>query len=369
MAPVAALGEEKVDSVLDLCAAPGGKSLQAARSLLKEGGILVCNEPNALRRRVLMQNLERCGQMASVTALDACELPSDWTGRFSLVLCDAPCSGEGMMRKNEDSVALWSQRTVLECAALQEKILESAARVCGAGGTVLYSTCTWSLEENEAQIARFLAAHEEFTLAEAKDSVRQFAVPGSSVAGFDIDLRAACRFYPHRFRGEGQFFAILKKAGSPSVGKEAKEKKEKKKRNGGSPKEGAEEKLVRDFLQSVLISLPSERIRVQRESVYLVLPDMPQTEETVSPGVLVGEIRKGRIAPHHRFFLAYAPLFSRKIHLTLEEAMQYLAGAELPCDERDGWAVALWGDCPLGGVKISGGVAKNHYPKGLRKGL
>ncbi len=357
MAPVFALPEGKHRLILDLCAAPGGKSLQAAR-LLSEDGILVSNEPVANRRRVLMQNIERLGEKrALVTGFDATRLPSSFRGKFSLVIVDAPCSGEGMMRKNEEAVLMWSQELIAECAARQKEILESAAEALLPGGLLLYATCTWAKEENEEQIAAFLARHPDFSPVAPKKEVADVACEGA--------IPHTLRFYPHRFEGEGQFLAILQKGGQesePSLTREAKKKKGKEK------KPLQEEKIVWDFLGSVLKSLPKGSLCFREDSVFLLL-DMPfSADDFVSPGVLIGSVQKGRVVPHHRFFRAFAGEMKNQFVIPLDDPRTdaYLRGEEIALTG-EGYGVLFAHTLPLGGVKATGGRGKNLYPKGLRE--
>ena len=361
MAPVFSLGERSFDSILDLCAAPGGKSLQAASLLLSEDGLLVCNEPMPPRLKALMQNVERLSEKrAVVTSFDATSLPEELEKRFDLVICDVPCSGEGMMRKNEEAVSRWSLDHILECAARQEKILESAALAVKDGGVILYSTCTFAPEENEEILSAFLKKHEEFILEEATDEVIAVSRPGIGEG-----MEKARRFYPHVFSGEGQFLAILKNTLPAGERKEI--EKNKKEKNRKNPKTPPEIGVAQEFLKESLGFLPEEEIFLRGEEVYL-LPKKakPLAAETVSPGVLLGQVRKGRLVPHHRFFMAYYESM-KKAPLTLEMAEAYLRGEEISPVAGEGWQIAMLGNCPLGGVKVGGGKGKNHYPKGLRK--
>lgn len=359
MAPVFSLGERVFDSILDLCAAPGGKSLQAAATCLSPDGILFCNEPVSSRLKVLMQNLERCSEKrAVVTSFDATSLPEELESRFELVICDVPCSGEGMMRKNPEALSQWSEENILACAARQEKILESAAKAVKKGGVILYSTCTWAVEENEAVLTRFLEQNEDFRLESASDAVVAVSAPGVGEG-----MEKARRFYPHVFPGEGQFLAILKKAGD---GEEICKKRNKEK-GGKTAKIPPEIELGRAFLAENLTSVPEGEIVLRGEEIYFVSKKAePLPRSTVSCGVLVGQVRKGRVIPHHRFFMAFYDKME-EVQLSRREAEAYLRGEEISLSGKDGWKVAKFLSCPLGGVKAVGGRGKNHYPKGLRK--
>ncbi len=354
MAPAAAVTVRPDDSILDLCAAPGGKSLALAERLGRKG-ILVCNELAPVRRRVLMQNLERCGVSACVFGLDASmPLPDAWDGAFDLVVCDVPCSGEGMFRKDPEAAALWSPEKVALCAALQEKILENAAFAVAPGGQLLYATCTWSVEEDEGQIARFLDRHPDFTLADPLPGVVAASRPGVPLPGLFPDK--CRRFYPHVFPGEGQFLAILVRGGERPL------------RITGEPVSGKphpDEKVVRAFLAESLETVPPGDLLCRDGNWFLAPPRF--SRNAASPGLLLGEVRKGRFLPHHRLFTARDAAFRRDLILDEAGAKAFLAGQELPADLPDGWARATFLGCPLGGVKVSGGKAKNHYPKGLRR--
>lgn len=355
MAPVAALGTEKAGSILDLCSAPGGKSLQAAEAILQEDGILICNEPSPQRRRALMQNLERMGERrCTVTGFDASRLPREFYGFFDLVIADAPCSGEGMMRKNDLASENWSMENVRSLAALQGEILESAARAVKDGGRILYSTCTWSREENEDNVSLFLERHPEFELIPPEPAVTDCAASGR--------IPNTLRFYPHLFDGEGQFLAIFRRK---SGGEEIFSPKKKKEKQGKVDPRCA---TVEKFFTQVLEKAPEGVLLFRGDDVYLI-PRSPFPEELfVSPGVMVGTLQKGRLVPHHRFFRAYAHLFRSRISIPYDDPRveQYLHGEEIPL-EGSGYGILFAEKLPLGGVKCSAGRGKNLYPKGLRK--
>lgn len=355
MAPVAALGNEKVRAILDLCSAPGGKSLQAAEKLLAEDGILVCNEPSPQRRRVLMQNLERLGETRClVTGFDASRLPREFYGCFDLVIADAPCSGEGMMRKNDLASENWSLENVRSLAALQKEILESAAKAVKNSGRILYSTCTWAKEENEDNVSHFLQNHPEFYIEKPAEEVAICATEGM--------IPDTLRFYPHVFDGEGQFLAIFRRASGEEELRLPKKKKEK----GAKP--DPRETAVKQFLDEVLETQPTGKLLFRGDDVYLTAETPFPEELFVSPGILIGTLQKGRIVPHHRFFRAYAANFRKRISIPyLDPRVEaYLRGEEIPLDG-NGYAVLFADTLPLGGVKISAGRGKNYYPKGLRK--
>ena len=355
MAPVAALGGEKVHAILDLCSAPGGKSLQAAASILDEDGILICNEPSSIRRKALMQNLERLGEKRClVTGFDASRLPKEFCGFFDLVIADAPCSGEGMMRKTDQASENWSLENIRSLAALHGEILESAAKALKNGGRILYSTCTWAREENEDNVTRFLENHPEFTLEAPDADVASCAAKGL--------IDNTLRFYPHIFDGEGQFLAVFRR----TSGAEAPFQPKKKKDKGG--KTDPRTDTVRNFLSEVLENAPEGKLLFREDEVFLTC-NLPFPDELfVSPGLVIGSVQKGRVVPHHRFFRAFAENFRNQISLPYEDERveAYLRGEEISL-EGSGYGVLFAEKLPLGGVKISAGRGKNYYPKGLRK--
>lgn len=355
MAPVAALGEEKAERILDLCASPGGKSLQAAESVLTKNGFLVCNEPSFPRRKVLMQNIERLGEKrALVTGFDAEEIPASFEGSFDLVIADVPCSGEGMMRKNQGAAEDWSEEKIRTLSRIQKGILESAAKALCPGGRILYSTCTWSREENEENLSRFLAEHPEFILEAPDEKVASCGKEGY--------LSKTLRFYPHIFPGEGQFLAVLRKEGEKAFPSEKKKKKEKEK------KKDMNFAVAEAFLKENLVLFPEEELYFRDADAYLVPKTPFEKEIFASPGVLLGTVQKGRLVPHHRFFRAYGERMKNRFVLTDSDPRveAYLKGEEILLEGK-GYGTLFAGKLPLGGVKASGGRGKNLYPKGLRK--
>jgi len=210
MAPVELLGVEPGDRVLDLCAAPGGKSTQIAAKLQGQG-MLVSNDLHPERTRALAKNLELYGARNAVVLNESPErIAAAFPGFFDKILIDAPCSGEGMFRKDEDMVKQWDDETPAKYAAMQRDILSSAASALVPGGTMVYSTCTFAIEENEGSIAEFLSAHPQF-------SVVPVGGTGSFAPGFG-ELAGTARLWPHKVKGEGHFIAVLRHDGSPVPG-------------------------------------------------------------------------------------------------------------------------------------------------------
>ena len=364
MAPVSALPRLKDGAkVLDLCAAPGGKSGQLAQ-LIGHSGSLLSNEVIPKRARVLVSNMERLGiTNACVTSLEVSEIASLYPAFFDCVVIDAPCSGEGMFRKGEAAVENWSVENILSSARRQKDILDQGSSCVAEGGYLLYSTCTYAPEENEHQVADFLENHPDFFLVECNNTALVAATaPGLNLNRTVVDTARARRSYPHLSLGEGQFLAVMKRrdggggAGAPT-------------RDRSTPPDKASCATVNAFLRDNLTDIPPGRLVRSGSTVSLVCHEIPLPCHGVfMPGVAIGEVIKGRLVPHHQLFSAYGHLFKSTYELKDEsEALKYMHGEELRCDAGlSGYVAVMWRGCALGGGKASGGVIKNHYPKGLR---
>lgn len=359
MAPAECIDIEPDWKILDMCAAPGGKSTQL-KNKLGENGILVSNEIISSRCKILTGNIERLGLHNTVTTcMDTKKLAKAFPETFDLIMVDAPCSGEGMFRKEEIAVTEWSTENVEKCAVRQKEILENAVRALKNGGYIIYATCTFSLEENEMVIDEFLEKHPEFEIIPVKDSVRDNTSDGIFFDGCKCEnINFSRRFYPHKNKGEGQFMAVLhnKDTYTPLFTKKPQSKVK-------------AEKVVTDFLDDVLTEYDVEKITMYNGNPVYFTPDFEIKKGTAfSCGITIGEIRKNYIQPHHQFFMAMGKNFKRKLELSpdSEETKKYLHGEEITANCENGWAVVTVNGCALGGVKIVNGRAKNHYPKGLR---
>lgn len=374
MAVVEILDPQPGESILDLCAAPGGKSTQIAGKMRGEG-LLVSNEVIPNRAKVLSQNVERMGVRNCVACNETPErMVGFFPAFFDRVLVDAPCSGEGMFRKDDTAVSEWSVEHVSMCADRQYGILEEAAKMLKCGGALVYSTCTFSPVENEGVISRFIREHGEFEI-EAVSHDPAF-VPGrpewvcEPVQGIENTMR----LMPHRLKGEGHYIARLRKKGVHTAGTQpcAKGRRERKKEEIVTGRvEGfltGELGLLKDWLKR-----QGGALQMFGEQIYLVPEAMPPMEgiKVVRPGLHIGAVRKNRLEPTHA--LAHALHIDeiedreRVMELTKEQAERYLHGEGLPCTVRNGWTLLTYEGYPLGFGKAVNGQMKNHYPKGLRR--
>ena len=346
--------------ILDLCAAPGGKSSQL-RNKLGEDGVLIANEIVPSRCKILTGNVERLGfRNTATTCLDPGRIAQLFPETFDMIMVDAPCSGEGMFRKDDTAVSEWSVENVLHCAQRQKGILEQAAAALRPGGYIVYATCTFSPEENEMVVDDFLQKNPDFELIPVRDAVKNHTDDGISYDGCTCQtLHYARRFYPHKSRGEGQFMAVLRDR-RPCVPRSVPAKKQ----------TGKVDPVVVEFLNETLVDYDPEQLSVYNGNpVYAAPAAVMDKKAAFSCGVTIGEIRKNYVQPHHQFFMAMGRQFKRKIELTPDspELERYLHGEEIAVDCENGWAVVTTNGCTVGGVKVSNGRAKNHYPKGLRK--
>ena len=345
MAPVQLLDPRPGERVCDLCAAPGGKSTQIA-GRLKGEGFLLCNEWSPKRAKILSQNIERLGVAnAVVTNGDTKHLAQRYPGYFDKVLIDAPCSGEGMFRKEEAAVTDWSQETVEMCAARQAEILDNGAALVREGGLLVYSTCTFAPEENEMTVAAFLERHPEFT--PEKREAPWFAETENG--GF--------RLWPHKLRGEGHFAACLRKTG-----------REQPASNQRKP-EGKLPRPWEEFAKNMGISLPEGSIVTFGDRLFWAPVEMPDIHgvRVLRPGLELGEVKKDRFEPAHALAL-WLKDAAVTLNLPAEDPRltQYLHGDVIPCDAK-GWCLVQVDGYSLGWGKADGKVLKNHYPKGLRR--
>jgi len=363
MATVCALPIQKGWRILDCCAAPGGKSIQLATQIGPEG-LLVSNEIDRSRVRVLAANIERMGLANTiVTNQDTAALKDQYPDFFDLVLADAPCSGEGMFRKYEEARNDWSEGKIAGCVNMQKEILKNASACVAPGGYLLYSTCTVSVEENEAVIEHFLDNQPQFSLCPVNEALLPFTKPGVTEK-----TALARRFYPHQAPGEGQFIALMQK--STDSGRSIRLPAEPSK----APRPSKEEQRIIDQFISQHTNLNPDSLSIiaAHDGFHTLFgPDPASLQNIVSYGVNMGRIQKGIFHPHHQLFSAFGPFFKQQVSLASDspEAALYLAGHPLPSDGPNGWCCLFIDGCQTGGGKRVNGLIKNHYPKGLRQPL
>lgn len=368
--PAGLLGVRPGERVLDLCAAPGGKTSQLAAALRGEG-LLVANEYVAARAGVLKSNLERMGVTnALVLNESTARVAAAFPAFFDKILVDAPCSGEGMFRKESVAVTQYDQPLLDRCAALGAEILENAAAMLAPGGILVYSTCTFAPGEDEGQIAAFLARHPEFTLCDLSGC--GFGQPGEANRTGDYPLQAEyCRRIWPCDGGEGHFMAKLQKAAdAPAV--ELPRGKNGKGKGGKTPRVDAKAlQAWQSFAKELFPTLAGQPIAVVGDGFLLEPPALLPAAKlhVLRAGVPVGRAAKGRFEPAHALFMAYGAQCTNCEELTLADprTAAWLRGEEIEAQTaQNGWCAVLVDGFSLGGGKASGGRIKNHYPKALR---
>ena len=356
MAPAELLDPQPGERVLDLCAAPGGKSTQLAGKL-RGKGLLVCNEINAKRAKILSGNIERLGiSNALVLNEHPKRLEERFAGYFDKILVDAPCSGEGMFRKEEAAVTDWTEDTNAICANRQLEILTSAAAMLRPGGRLVYSTCTFSPVENEGVISDFLWKNPDFSVE--KPDVPFFS-PGRPdwAPNPAPGLEHTFRLWPHKLLGEGHYAAVLRRAGNEAPAALSPEPAAK------CPPELAA------FRGQTGAALPEGKLLRFGDVCYLVPQALPEVKglRVLRAGLELGAVLKNRFAPAHAWALWLETLESS---VSLEESdpllARYLSGDVLPSDKR-GWTLVQADGLSLGWAKGDGSQLKNHYPKALRR--
>lgn len=346
MAPAAVLDPKPGEVILDMCAAPGGKSGQIAGRMQGEG-CLIANEYVSDRARILKSNLERLGVTnARVTNTDPDHYARYLPETFDAVLVDAPCSGEGMFRRDPDALKEWTPDSPALCAKRQMHILDCAAETVKPGGRMVYSTCTFNRMENEGSVQAFLTRHPEFVPEE-------FTLPGVGASE-----NGCLRLWPHRIRGEGHFVCRMRKKGTRSDTPDTLR----------SPDKAAREALSR-LHDAVQARLPRGNISLIGE--YLSLdPSMlsiPKELNPLGPGLLLARIARAYAEPAHALAMSLSPsACPASVSLTPVQAGIYLQGEALSLDEAPGWKLVCVDGLSLGWGKVSGGTLKNHLPKGLR---
>ncbi len=353
MLPAALLEACPGEKILDLCAAPGGKSTQIAAAM--EGkGILVCNEIHPARAKILSENVERMGIVnAMVTNETPQRLSEIFRDYFDRIMVDAPCSGEGMFRKNEEACEQWSEENVQMCADRQDEILSCAAAMVRPGGRIVYSTCTFAPQEDEGSVERFLSRYPEFSLI--KDM----------------------RLWPHKVDGEGHYAAVLQREGEVPTGYECRGRNGVETgiasgRNSFLKECGDYLTFAKEFLKTDRYGEGKGTFLKFGDQLYFCPFNMPSTKglKVLRPGLHLGTIKKSRFEPSHALALALSPedaVYQYELHSESREIRDYLNGMTFPAEGEKGWYLITVDGYSIGWGKLAGGIMKNHYPKGLRK--
>ena len=364
---VTVLAPQMGEKILDLCAAPGGKSTQIA-TRIGNTGLLWSNEFVPSRARILQQNLERWGMRSYVvSSKDTTPLCDGLRDFFDAVLVDAPCSGEGMFRKEPQALSEWSYDNIRLCASRQDTILANAAKAVKAGGRIVYSTCTFAPEENEGAVYRFLDSHPEFALETINVNWGCAGFPADRIRAFcpevdnRFDLTKCRRIFPQH-GGEGHFIALFRRRDDVFVSQSS---------DYLFPQKDAYRPVAEVLYNECFCDTPNGVMVTIGEQVRLLPRDLPDCTGlgVLSAGIAVANVCKNRLEPAHSIYVASrSEDCKRCVNFTLGDPLltAFLHGEEIPCPDQNGWTAVCVNGIPVGFGKASNGKLKNRYPKGLR---
>lgn len=364
---VQALNVQPDDVVLDLCAAPGSKSTQIAGYLTGKNGFLVSNEIDAKRAQALLSNMERIGlENFAVTNMDSKTLCRQFPETFDKILVDAPCSGEGMMKKHAAAKDEWSLENIQVCSARQKEILANAIPALKPGGEMVYSTCTYAKEENEEVTAWILENYPEMEQIDILPEDMNFGRPGFETPG--MDASKVRRIFPMD-KGEGHYIARFRKAAAESQPSSKKSSKK--------AKAAKEEKLDKSVLEFLNEQLGSDDIfeyiqmdkSKDKTSVYGMHRPFWNFKKgkVLRQGVYIGDVIKNRFEPAHAFYMGQSMLDGKtKTEVSLEQMDQFVHGQQLNLESPKGYRALCYEGVPFGFGKSDGRRITNKYPKGLR---
>ncbi|MFT9848131.1 RsmF rRNA methyltransferase first C-terminal domain-containing protein [Aneurinibacillus sp. REN35] len=372
MSPAAVLDVCPGEKVLDLCAAPGGKTTQLAAAMQGQG-VLVTNDNNPNRVKALTKNVELYGiRNAVVTNETPDRLAAVFSGYFDKILVDAPCSGEGMFRKEPEMVKSWSEAAISTCVVMQRTILADAAQMLRPGGRLLYSTCTFAPEENEQMIAAFLEQHPDFSVVPIKiqHGWEHGRIEWTTLGAASVQIEGTARLWPHRLQGEGHYVALLQK--EKRVAEAGKTHTPKARRS-------ALHKELADFYAFIKEVLPAWKglesdqveLTMHEDRVFLSPADLPDLRSLrlARQGWELGVIKKKRFEPSQAFALGLgAGDVLHTVHFAVQDAnvIRYLKGETLMHPAEKGWNLVCVDGHPLGWAKGAGAMLKNMYPAGWR---
>ncbi|MDD2430802.1 MAG: RsmB/NOP family class I SAM-dependent RNA methyltransferase [Firmicutes bacterium] len=351
MAPVAILDPKPGDKVLDLCSAPGGKTLQIAAKI-KGNGLIVANDLYPDRLKALNRNVEQAG-IKNVTILNetSCNLQKTFTGFFDKILIDAPCSGEGMFRKDPRGIKGWQEYPPVFCQKRQRGILEEASSLLKPGGILVYSTCTFNCKENEDVLREFLSNNQDFEGIVLK--AKQGLVQGQDYY--------TLRLWPHKVEGEGHFVAKLKKKETKVTASPA-----------SARQRGDYPELFQEFWHENIDSSADDfTLESYGNHLFYVRKDLPSLDglKVSRPGWFLGELKTKRFVPSQALIMALTKdEVKNRLVLDLKDQRlnTYLRGQTFNLDSLNGWTGVFLEEHPLGWGKVSNKTLKNHYPKGWR---
>lgn len=357
------------ERVLDLCAAPGGKSTHLI-SLMKDQGLLVANEIFRKRALILAENLERWGTRNTVVTNESPEkLEKQFPKFFDRILIDAPCSGEGMFRKEPAGIEYWNTDYPAECANRQQKIIASAIKMLKPGGILVYSTCTFAPEEDEQNASWILKNYSEMQMEEVK------AYPGMDHgrpewADGNPELAKAIRLFPHHIKGEGHFVAKFR-YGTPVAEKPLRKKRRKKKHSNSYALTKDQQELFTNFQDSVIPNYQPTRLVLFGEQLYDLPAGISEIDDLniLRPGLHLGTFKKRRFEPSLALALALTSTKAKKtLELSEEQWRQYVHGDTITIDKElaSGWYLLVCDKHSCGFGKLVQKTVKNFYPKGLR---
>jgi 16S rRNA C967 or C1407 C5-methylase (RsmB/RsmF family)/NOL1/NOP2/fmu family ribosome biogenesis protein len=403
MVPAELLDVRPGDRVLDLCAAPGGKTTQIAGKLMGQG-LVAANDNNGDRVRALAKNVELFGIRNALVLHETPDRLADrWPAFFNKILIDAPCSGEGMFRKEEDMARQWEKHSVEKCSRMQEDILEQAARLLAPGGRLVYSTCTFSPEENECRIAAFLRENPDFRVVEVPaehgfaKGMPEWAAEasgGREPDGADMQTAGTVRLWPHKVKGEGHYAAVLERALEPLEGVEAPREIPETRQTGAKDEPSRKRRPDRhaaaaapdfapweQFARETLKAMPAGAPLFFGEHLYLAPAGSPPLEglKAFRPGWFAGTVKRGRFEPSHALAMGLrAEEAARVLSMAADSdrLLRYLKGETLFIEDEEivrvggapakGYVLVCADEHPVGWGKWSDGMLKNEYPPAWR---